>query len=154
MNKIIHKKKGFTLLELIIVIALMGIIMMIALPGIQTWMSKCRLNGAARQIMADLTYARMMAVSENHPFVVTVLNNRQYTILDDDNANGSADTGEKIISKDIKSNYPCCILSANGNFTFYPSGLAFGATCTVANPSGYRNVYVSSGGMVRIQQPA
>jgi len=151
MNIRMQNKRGFTLIELIVVIMLMGIIMMIALPGIQTWMTKSRLNGAARQIMTDLMYARMKAASENHRFVLTVLNNRQYRILDDNNNNGSAETGEAVIIKDIKSNYPDVTMSATGNFTFYPPGLAFGATCTVTNRAGSKNITLSSGGRVRIQ---
>ncbi|MCX5851806.1 MAG: GspH/FimT family pseudopilin [Deltaproteobacteria bacterium] len=151
MNIRMQNKRGFTLIELIVVVMLVGIIMMIALPGLQTWMAKSRLNGAARQIMADLTYARMTAVSEGNRFVVSILNDHEYRILDDDNDNGSVDTGEKVIVKDIKSNYPDITLSATGIFTFYPPGLAFGATCTVTNPSGSKNVIVSSGGRVRIQ---
>ena len=151
MNIRMQNKRGFTLIELIVVIMLMGIIMMIALPGIQTWMTKSRLNGAARQIMTDLMYARMKAASENHRFVLTVLNNRQYRILDDNNNNGSVEPGEAVIIKDIKSNYPDVTLSATGNFTFYPPGLAFGATCTVTNPAGSKNITLSSGGRVKIQ---
>ena len=151
MNIRMQNKRGFTLIELIVVIMLMGIIMMIALPGIQTWMTKSRLNGAARQIMSDLMYARMKAANENNRFVLTVLNNHQYRILDDNNNNGSAQTGEAIIIKDIKSNYPDVTMSATGNFTFYPPGLAFGATCTVTNPAGSKNITLSSGGRVKIQ---
>ena len=151
MNIKTQNKRGFTLIELIVVIMLMGIITMIALPGFQSWMAKSRLNGAARQIMSDLMNARMKAASENNRFILTVINNHQYTILDDNNNNGAANTGEIIITKDIKTSYPDVTLSATGTFTFYPPGLAFGATCTVTNRAGSKNITLSSGGRVKIQ---
>jgi len=65
-----QKKAGFTLVEMMIVVAIMAILATIAAPNLQTYMTQRRLNGAARQIMTDLMEARSKAVSGNNRFRV------------------------------------------------------------------------------------
>ena len=89
----IDKKRGFTLVELMIVIAVIAIISAIAAPNFTTYMAQRRLNGAARMVMSDLIAARQKAVTQNNQFRV-IFSGNQYTILDDDDNDGSADGGE------------------------------------------------------------
>ena len=71
---------GFTLIELMIVLALAGIMALIAAPNFQTYMTKNRLSGAARLVMTDLMYARGLAASENVTFKVDFTGN-SYSII-------------------------------------------------------------------------
>ena len=144
-------KRGFTLVEMMIVIALLAIIAAIAAPNFQTYMAQRRLNGAARQVMTDLMDARMKAVSENNQFKVFFLDTHQYKVLDDENNNGTEDTGETSVTKDIQSNYPGVTLSASAHPIFYPRGTAWGTTVTLTNTSGSKSVSVSTAGRVKIQ---
>ena len=144
-------KRGFTLVEMMIVIALLAIIAAIAAPNFQTYMAQRRLNGAARQVMTDLMDARMKAVSENNQFKVFFLDTHQYKVLDDENNNGTEDTGEASVTKDIQSNYPGVTLSASAHPIFYPRGTAWGTTVTLTNTSGSKSVSVSTAGRVKIQ---
>ncbi len=144
-------KRGFTLVEMVIVIALLAIIAAIAAPHFQTYMAQRRLNGAARLVMTDLMDARMKAVSENNQFKVFFLDTHQYKVLDDENNNGTEDTGETSVTKDIQSNYPGVTLSASAHPIFYPRGTAWGTTVTLTNTSGSKSVSVSTAGRVKIQ---
>ena len=138
-------------MEMMIVIAVLTIIAAIAAPHFQTYMAQRRLNGAARLVMTDLMDARMKAVSENNQFKVFFLDTHQYKVLDDENNNGTEDTGETSVTKDIQSNYPGVTLSASAHPIFYPRGTAWGTTVTLTNTSGSKSVSVSTAGRVKIQ---
>jgi type IV fimbrial biogenesis protein FimT len=147
-------QKGFSLVEIMIVITLLGILAAIAVPNLQPFMAQRRLNGAARQIMSDLMEARMKTVSQNNMFKVFFLDNHQYKILDDDNSNKSEDPGEMIITKDIQSEYKDVTISnASADPIFLPRGtVAPGSNCTVtlSNASGSKEVTVAITGRVKI----
>jgi type IV fimbrial biogenesis protein FimT len=101
-----QKKAGFTLVELMIVIAIMAILAGIAAPNFQTYMAQRRLNGAARQVMTDLMAARMKACSLNQSVKVFFYSDHQYKICDDANNDTTVDDGEGDVQlRDIQTEY-------------------------------------------------
>jgi len=143
--------RGFTLTELMIVVALMAILAAIAVPSIIAQMPKYRLNGAARQVLGDLVAARMQAVSQNNELKVFFLDNHRYMILDDDDNDGTADTGEAAQTKDIQTDYYDVTFNSNNDPIFQPNGTASNlATITLSNTSGSHSITISSAGRVRI----
>lgn len=155
---------GFTLMEMMVVIAIIAIGAAIAIPAFMSMLPGMRLNGAARQVMGDLMAARMNAVKENNNYRVffnTPAAN-QYQILDDNNNNGSADANELLITKYIQTEgnsdtpkyYDVAIVSASNNPEFTPRGTIKGVTnaiITVTNSSKYKQVKVAVTGRVKIQ---
>lgn len=143
--------RGFTLTELMIVVALAAILAAIAVPNIMAQMPRYRLNGAARQVLGDLMAARMQAVSQNNEIKVFFLDNHRYTILDDNDNDGTADAGESTQTRDIQTDYPDVTFASNNDPIFQPNGTASNlATITLSNTSGSHSITISSAGRVRI----
>lgn len=65
-----NKQKGFTLIELLIVIAIVSILLGIALPNMQTIITKTKVAARVNQLVGILMLARKSAVTRN--MVVTL----------------------------------------------------------------------------------
>lgn len=150
----IFNKTGMTLLELIIVVAILGIVSAIAAPNYMNYMADRRLKGAARTIMSDLMASRLSAVSRNHEFKVFFSGDQMtYTVLADTNNNGTADTGEAAEAKNIRNDYHDVAMTASANPIFSPRGTApLGTTVTLTSlRTGARQcVMVGLSGRVKI----
>ena len=130
------KQSGFTLIEMMIVIAIMGIFAGIAIPNYLSYMPKHRLNGAARQVMGDLMAARMQAVSQNTTVTVAYVSDRKYKIS----------TEEKTI------NYSDVTMGGFTDISFYSRGTATNRTITLTNSTGLgKKVTVAMTGRVKIE---
>lgn len=67
---------GFSMIELLVVVAVLGIMALIALPWWQTYVPAATLTGAARQVQAGLNQARQLAIGTRQNICVqTVLPN-------------------------------------------------------------------------------
>jgi prepilin-type N-terminal cleavage/methylation domain-containing protein len=73
--------KGFTLIELICVIAILGILAFIAIPTITTSLDKWVLESTAKQIMEDIRWTQHLAITNaiSHYFELDI-DNRFYRI--------------------------------------------------------------------------
>ncbi|MBW1720254.1 MAG: GspH/FimT family pseudopilin [Deltaproteobacteria bacterium] len=65
-----HRQAGFTMVELMIVIAVIAILSAIAVPNIINSLPNYRLKAAARDMYSNMQKARMQAVKENGNIVV------------------------------------------------------------------------------------
>lgn len=147
-------KRAFTLVELMIVIAIIGIVSAIAAPNFRTYMAERRLSGAARMVMSDLMAARQKAVSMNQRVKVSFVSNHSYEIWNDaDNNKNVADNEGEDVVRDIRPDYYDVTLSSNTNPEFMPNGMVLAATngtVTLSNTTGSKQVTTSSAGRVRI----
>lgn len=66
----IRKDRGFTLLELIMVVALMGIVMAYAIPGMQSLLANQRIKSAAFNLITTTMFARGEAVKRGIPIYI------------------------------------------------------------------------------------
>jgi len=60
-----RKDSGFTLLELMVVIGIVGILSAVAIPSYFQWLPRHRVGSAARTVMSTLEFARINAVKTN-----------------------------------------------------------------------------------------
>jgi type IV fimbrial biogenesis protein FimT len=71
IRQLVNQQKGFTLIELIIVMGIMGILATIAAPSFQNYIRNQNLKTAARGITSDFFATREKALSENVRYRIT-----------------------------------------------------------------------------------
>ena len=80
-NKNIHSLQGFTLIELIIVIILLGIIGAIASTRLTDISSNMRVSSAINQIISDIELTKELALAKSSNMTITFdINLEEYTI--------------------------------------------------------------------------
>ena len=66
-----RRLRGFTLIELMVVVALAAIVLSLAAPSFTGFLAKKRVEGVMTELATDLQYARSEAVSRNAPVRIT-----------------------------------------------------------------------------------
>lgn len=65
-----HNTKGFSLIEVIIVLVVIGILAAIATPAIMEWMPNIRFRGASQDLFGHMQLAKMEAIKRSANVVV------------------------------------------------------------------------------------
>ena len=120
LKRFLKSKKGFTLIETIITMAIIGIVAAMAVPNFSKWKEKHEINGQAQKVYFDLMLARTAAVKSNNDVRVTFnLVANTYTIHEDSNNDGAVNAGEKfknaILENDVQFAYNVGISDTDGN---------------------------------------
>jgi type IV fimbrial biogenesis protein FimT len=144
-------KKGFSILELIVVLAILGILLSIATISGSTWLNKYRVESQMKEMYVDLMNARASAMQKNRMHFVE-LTAARYTVYEDTNdgpdGNGTPETAldTPVMRKDIPS-YPIA-WNAGGTIIFNTRGLMSGSERSVwvsdSHGSAYNCVKVSA----------
>ena len=118
----IKRQAGFTLMELMVVIAIIAILSGIAIPNAITWRNNAQVSSAARGLYSDLQNAKSMAIKEN----------RTCTISFDDSGRGSytismANKADKTVNISIYGPVSISNIDFNGasEITFRSDGFAY-----------------------------
>ena len=65
-------ERGFTLFELIIVIAIIGIASTVAVPTFSSWRERSAANSATKALLSSMKQARVIAMAENRSVKITI----------------------------------------------------------------------------------
>jgi prepilin-type N-terminal cleavage/methylation domain-containing protein len=79
------KNRGVTLIELVIVIAIIGILVIALGFSYQGWMGRYKVERVTKDIYSDLMTARSMAMSRNRSYFVDFPTPTSYTMFEDSN---------------------------------------------------------------------
>jgi len=151
--------KGFTLIELMITIAIFTVLAGFITPSFLQWRDRTKVKGDATNLRADFESAKLRAIKHNTNAVVTFPDTTSYTGYVDANKNNVRDGDEIILFERNLS--PGDRITENtfvGNdMAFNPRGMANGpsstGTITLTSPGGHRySVVVSSFGRVRLER--
>lgn len=145
---------GYTLTELMIVLGILAVVLGLSGIWLASQLPQYRLNGAVRQMRADLLAAKAQAVREGNEVRIFFTNPQHYDILDDDNNNGRADPGEVVESRSIMDDFPGVVIESNRNPIFNPRGTAssFG-TIKISNGSREKRITIGITGRVKVTTP-
>lgn len=80
---------GFTLLELMVVVAIVGVLMAVAIPAMGNFIRNGRITAAANDVMAALHFTRSEAIKRRQPVTLCTSTNAL-------NADGSANTVDPV----------------------------------------------------------
>ncbi len=81
--------RGFSLIELIVVVGLLGLIVLVGMPALDDWLERYRVRSAAQNLAANMQLLRMRAVSRNRQHRITFsAANSQYTLFESDGGGG------------------------------------------------------------------
>jgi type II secretion system protein H len=90
------QKSGFTLMELMIVIAIIAIFTSIAIPNFLSWLPEKRLADGAQDILMGLQKSRSRAIMTNRDVIFNFDADSFAAFVDEDD-NGGQDAGEQVI---------------------------------------------------------
>jgi type IV fimbrial biogenesis protein FimT len=63
MHNRLHHRQGLTLVELMVCVAMLAVLLTLAVPSMQGFLARRRLEGLSAQFIADLQFARSAAVA-------------------------------------------------------------------------------------------
>ncbi len=121
------REKGFTLVELMIVVAIFGVGLFIAIPNLQGWVYRANFTGFQRQVFSEFGEARSRSMS-------STLRHRLVLNLDDERV------GLQRLDTSWADARPPILASSRvriDNVVFTPGGtVSSGTIAIVFNPSG------------------
>ena len=130
-------RSGFTILELLIAISIIGTLSAIAIPNMIAWRNNAQFNGAVNTLAGDLAVAKQSAIRNNAAVVIT-FTNAGYTIFIDtgDGAGGIPNSTQDADEPALRTRIlPAGVAIDLGASTFAGNFTQFNGTgrCNIAN---------------------
>lgn len=126
-----YRESGFTLVELIIVVAMVAVITAFALPNFLNWLPNHRLRSAAHDLFSNFQKAKLEAIKRNINTTVC-FNSGGYEIFIDQNTDFVKDSTEEAVTEVDWDSYKSVSIDY-GAITFDKSS---GLACIAFRPNG------------------
>ncbi len=141
----VRQRIGFSLIELLIVMTIVGLLLSIAVPRIGTQINSDRANRSASAILGMLDEASQLSVRRRAPVTVTLASG---TISVKDRATGTTLKSRSFgAAQDLRGTVT---FSPSGGITIFPTGRATAAlTVTVTGGSATARVMRTATGILR-----
>ena len=159
-NAIPFKQIGFTMTELLMALAVAGVVVAMAIPTFKTMINTSQMNSQTNRILEALNIARSKAISSHWNAIVAPTTsgnwNGDIQVFLDKNSNNAVDTGELLQT----FNDPTDLVTINSTYpsriTFTPDGRGVAGSFNVCTPSSittpdYRRIIVALTGRIRVQ---
>ncbi len=151
-NRLPGKAKGFSLIEMLLVVAVITILTAIAIPSVMSGMQSYRLRGAISSVTWAIHSTRYQALMEGYPFQVAFSSSANtYQIQSSPTNNGTFGNVGTVVPF---SSYPVT-LSANTTLNFKPNGyvtpaagaltftITYQGVCQKLSVTNYGNVSIT-----------
>ncbi len=172
-----HQQRGFTILELMIAIAIAAILLALAVPSFTSFLNSNRATSQANELLASFQIARMEAIRRNAPVIVCGSDNAEsgaptcsgnatwggWVVFADANANGVIDAAEIIklnalaapIEADASGNIANRVVYRSDGFARTAAGALLEGTVAVCVPTAdppenARDVRIDAGSRVGV----
>ena len=154
------KTRGFSFLELMVVLAIIAAVSAIVTPNFIRWRNNAKMRDAVDNLMADLEMAKISAVKENN-FVAVLFNSTGYRVFVDKANPWVRDADERLLrDRKLPAGVTFDLGHSNWGFTnnrtrFNSRGRAdtYNGTAVIVNSDGQqRDVIVSSLGRIRFEK--
>ncbi|MBN1981580.1 MAG: GspH/FimT family pseudopilin [Chitinivibrionales bacterium] len=146
--------RGFSLLELILVIVIVGVFAAIAIPSYKMFVADARLNGATNQVVSEIVNARMAAISSKHEQKIEFDQNATVMRWSNENDDNDFKTDEQVKAVRLAADYRGVNFTEKKSLVFSSHGmLNNAASITLAHDNKSKTIVVSLLGKVAVGQP-
>lgn len=141
----VFRRHGFTLIEIVIVVLILGIMAAVAVPSYQAWVNRSRVQNASNRLLADLMHASTLARTTGRPVNVNFdFDQDSYTIQTAPGADNPESFGTFRLAE-----YPFHVDLVRGNarieFDRYGDALTNGSWILKSNDSNIAEILIELG---------
>lgn len=139
------RERGASLVEIVVVIAVAGVLLGAALPGVAAYLDTAELRSASVHFAAALSRGRVAALMEGRTWRLYLADARRYALGPQDGEDA------EVAVEHLPGDAFFAGATSGGDVRFFPSGLVDNATFTLGAGDARRRVIVNQRGRVTVE---